>query len=392
MTRPHLRFGIFLAPFHPVHENPQQCLERDFALVELLDRLGYEEAWIGEHHSAGFEIIASPEVFIAGAAERTKHIRLGTGVSSLPYHHPLILADRMNQLDWQTRGRTMFGVGPGALSSDAWMMGIDPLQQREMMHEALDVILRLLKGQKVTHHADWFTLTDAQLQLPAYTRPHIEMAVAAQISPAGPTAAGKHGLGLLSIGATTQNGFMALAEAWGICEESAREHGQQVDRNNWRLVGPMHIAETREQAIENVRFGLDDWCHYYTDVIALPFEVPRDFEGRVRALTESGYAVIGTPDDAIARIEQLLEQCGGAGAFLQIAHNWADWAATQRSYELIARYVMPHFQGLNTQRQASLDWVAANHDQFVAQNKQAKARAAEAYHARHDQRQGPPDA
>ena len=89
-----LRFGAFIAPFHPIEENPTLAIQRDLELVELLDQLNYDEAWIGEHHSAAYELIASPEVFIAAAAERTKHIRLGTGVSSLPYHHPLMLADR----------------------------------------------------------------------------------------------------------------------------------------------------------------------------------------------------------------------------------------------------------------------------------------------------------
>src|ERR1041384_6409626 len=110
-----LRNGIFLAPFHPVDEDPTLCLQRDLELIEHLDRLGYDEAWIGEHHSAGYEIIAAPEVFIAAAAERTRHIRLGTGVSSPPYHHPLTLAGRMSLLDHLTLGRAMFGVGPGAL-------------------------------------------------------------------------------------------------------------------------------------------------------------------------------------------------------------------------------------------------------------------------------------
>src|SRR5271168_163047 len=148
-----LKFGIFLAPFHPVGQNPTLALERDLQLIEHLDELGFDEAWFGEHHSAGYEIIASPEVFIAAAAERTKHIRLGTGVSSLPYHHPLILADRINQLDHMTRGRVMFGVGPGALASDAFEMGIAPGRQRDMMDEALDVIVRLLKGEAVSHES-----------------------------------------------------------------------------------------------------------------------------------------------------------------------------------------------------------------------------------------------
>src|SRR5579863_4632645 len=150
MLNPRLRFGAFIAPFHPVDENPTLAIERDLELVQWLDTLGYEEAWIGEHHSAGYEVIASPEVFIAAAAERTKHIRLGTGVVSLPYHNPFIVADRMVQLDYQTRGRAMLGVGPGSLVHDAKKIGIDPADQRRMMNESLDVIIELLAGKNVT--------------------------------------------------------------------------------------------------------------------------------------------------------------------------------------------------------------------------------------------------
>ena len=158
-----MRFGIFLAPFHKPDENPTLALERDLEIIESLDRLGYDEAWIGEHHSAGTEIIASPEVFIATAAERTRHIRLGTGVSSLPYHHPFMLADRMVLLDHLTRGRIMLGVGPGALPSDAFMMGIDPVDQRRRMEESLEVMLQLFAGETVTAETDWFTMKDARL-------------------------------------------------------------------------------------------------------------------------------------------------------------------------------------------------------------------------------------
>ena len=379
MAGPRPHFGIFLAPFHPVDENPMQALERDMELIVLLDKLGYQEAWVGEHHSAGYEIIASPELFIAMMAERTRHIRLATGVSSLPYHHPLLLADRIMQLDYQTRGRVIFGVGPGSLPTDAFMMGIDPLQQRRMMDESLEVLVPLLSGEMVSKKTDWFELDEARLQLPPFTAPHVEMAVAGSISPSGPVAAGKFGLGLLSIGATTDTGYLGLKSTWDICEESAREHGRQVSRDNWRLVGPMHIAETREKAIENVRFGLEQWLYYYTKVIALPFPVPDGFEARVKALTESGYAVIGDPDDAIAQLERLQQQSGGFGGFMQVAHNWADWPQTQRSYELFARYVMPKMQNLNHNRQASMDWTITNRDRFLGAARQAKQQATEQY-------------
>ena len=198
----YLRSGIFLAPFHNHDENPTLSIERDLELLEHLDRLNYHEAWIGEHHSGGFELIACPEMFIAAAAQRTRHIRLGTGVVSLPYHNPFMLADRMVQLDHMTRGRAMFGVGPGALVHDALKIGIDPGDQRQMMNEAFEVIVRLLHGETVNRKTDWFNLTDAQLQLRPYTQPTMELAVAAARSPSGSLLSGKYGIGMLSIGGT----------------------------------------------------------------------------------------------------------------------------------------------------------------------------------------------
>jgi len=361
-----LRFGAFIAPFHPIDENPTLAIQRDLELVEWMDRLGFDEAWIGEHHSAAYELIASPEVFIAAAAERTRHIRLGTGVSSLPYHHPLMLADRINQLDHMTRGRVMFGAGPGALVSDAFMMGIPVGKQRDRMDEALGVIVRLLRGEEVTHKSDWFELDKARLQMTPYSRPSVEIAVASQVSPTGARAAGRHGLGLLSLGATSTAGFNALASNWAIATEQAAEHGQTMDRDGWRLVGPMHIAETREQALEDVRFGLDKWIYYFREIANLPI-VPEG-DDPVKAMVDTGLAVIGTPDDARARIQQLVDESGGGfGAFLLMAHNWANWDATRHSYELMARYVFPHFQNLNDNREASMAWVKENKEAFTTE-------------------------
>ena len=371
MSMQRMDFGVFLAPFHPVNENPTVSLHRDFELIEWLDQLGYDEAWIGEHHSAGYEIIASPEVFIAAAAERTRHIRLGTGVSSVPYHHPLMLADRVMQLDHQTRGRVMFGVGPGALPSDAFMMGIDVQRQRDMMDEALAALVPLLRGETVTMETDWFKLREARLQLRSFTRPHVEIAVASQVSPAGARAAGKYGLSLLSIGATTTGGFNALAQNWAICEGQAAEHAQVIDRNRWRLVGPMHIAETREQARENVKFGLGAWLDYFRRVAALPLAPEGPIEDAVDAMNKTGFAVIGTVEDAIAQLERLQTQSGGFGCFLQMAQEWADREATRKSYELIARYVMPHFQGSREGMVVSRDWAAENRGTFIGATLQA---------------------
>jgi len=363
----HLTFGIFLAPFHPVGQNPTLALERDLQLIEHLDQLGFDEAWFGEHHSAGYEIISSPEVFIAAVAARTQHIRLGTGVSSLPYHHPFMLADRLSLLDHLTRGRLMIGVGPGALPSDAFMLGIDPARQRDMMEESLDAMLQLFRSDEpVDYETDWFTMRQARLQLRPYQRPHPEFAVAAQISPAGPRAAGRFGCSLLSLGATSAGGFDVLGSHWDVMEERAAEFNTTIDRSRWRLVGPMHIAETREQAIAETEYGLAEWMDYFQRVAALPLAPEaHDHPSMVKALNDSGLAVIGTVDDAIAQIQRLKEQSKGFGTYLFMGHEWADREATKHSYELVAQFVMPQFQGSATQLTASRDWAAENRPEFI---------------------------
>lgn len=382
MDRP-LRFGIFLAPFHPAGQDPTAALHRDLELIERLDALGYDEAWIGEHHSAGWEIVASPEVFIAAAAGRTRRIALGTGVSSLPYHHPFLLADRMVLLDHLTRGRVKFGVGPGALPSDAFMLGIAPDRQREMMEEALEAILALLTGDgPVTRRTDWFTLDQARLQLRPYQRPCFEVAVAAQISPAGPRTAGRFGASLLSLGATTLGGFDALTSHWQVAEERAAEFGQTMDRGRWRLVGPMHVAETEAQARQDVEHGLADWVRYFREVAALQLAPPTDDTTElVDAMNATGFAVIGTPDMAAAQIERLVERSGGFGTYLLMAHEWADPAATLRSFELFMRYVAPRFTGSAERAVASRDWAASRRGEFVGAAGLAVMKAVQDHHA-----------
>ena len=359
-----MKFGIFLAPFHGLGENPTLAIHRDLELIEWLDQLGYDEAWVGEHHSAGWELIASPEVFIAAAAERTKHIRLGTGVSSLPYHHPLILADRIILLDHLTRGRVMFGVGPGALSSDAAMLGIEAVTQRPRMAEALDVILRLFtEVDPISVETDWFVMRNARLQLRPYSDPHPLVAVAAVQSPAGMQLAGKHGAAVLTLALPRgEKRESALKEYWAIAEESAALHGQTMDRSQWRIVIHCHLAETREEAFAQTRVKAGQYQRgYFTETLAhddpAPDLPPEDI---LPEMVSRGSWCVGTPDDLIEFIEMLQERSGGFGGLMIQAVEWADRDAVHKSYELLARYVMPRFQGAlvgleASQRDASAD-------------------------------------
>lgn len=342
-----LKFGVFLAPFHKPGVNPTTALSLDLKLMEQLDDLGFDEAWIGEHHSAGMEIIASPELFIAAAAERTKNLRFGTGVTSIAYHNPLWVTDRMVQLDHMTRGRVMFGVGPGSLPTDSAMIGLSPTDTRELLSENLDVIVRLLRGETVNAQTKTHKLIDAKLQLRPYSD-NLEISVAAMASPTGPRLAGTYGLGLLSIGATLNaEGFDALAHHWKVAQERADHFGTTVDRSKWRLVSLFHLAETEEKAREEVRYGIEFWFNYVQEIAAVPQMGVSGItiDKMIDFIAESRMGVIGTAEQARAHIQRLVEQSGGFGSMLHMMHNWANRQDTYKSLEIFARDVAPHFQG-----------------------------------------------
>lgn len=350
----HLRFGIFMPGVHGLDENPYFGVEQDFQVIEHIDKIGFDEAWVGEHHSAGFEVIDIPELFIAAAAERTKHIKFGTGVTSLPYHHPLMTAVSWMQLYNMTRGRVMFGCGPGSLVSDARMMGIPPEELRGRMEQALGAITRLLRGEVVTEETSWYKLVDAQVQATPFNGVLPLLSTASMVSPSGPRAAGKFGTGLLSLSATAPTALNAAGENWRIAEETAAEFGHSMDRSEWRMMALIHVAETREQAIAEVAPGMDEFVEYFEKVGTLPLVPPDRLDSPTEHLIDSGMAIIGSPDDAIEQIERLWTASeGGFGCFLAAEGNWARFSDKLKSYELIARHVMPHFQDHNSRRKQS---------------------------------------
>jgi limonene 1,2-monooxygenase len=383
MSNRPLDFGVFITPFHPVGQSPTTALEYDLERTVALDRLGYDEVWFGEHHSGGYELIACPEVFIAAAAERTKHIRFGTGVVSLPYHHPLMVADRWVLLDHLTRGRVMFGTGPGALPSDAYMMGIDPVDQRRMQQESLEAILALFRAgseERITRETDWFTLRDAALHIRPYTWPYPEISTAAMVSPSGPRLAGQLGTSLLSLSMSVPGGYAALESTWDIVSGQAAKSGQpQPDRRNWRVLGIVHLADTREQAIEDCTYGLEDFSNYFGAAGFVPLGSETGPAPTSRQFVENyaakGNCCIGTPEDAIAYIQDLLDRSGGFGTLLLLGHDWAPPEATFHSYELFARKVIPHFKGQLTAPTASHDWAKGLRDQLFGRVGEAVVKA-----------------
>jgi limonene 1,2-monooxygenase len=312
-------------------------------------------------------MIASPEMFLAAAGERSKRIKLATGVVSLPYHHPFNVAQRMVQLDHMTGGRVIFGSGPGALASDAHTLGVDPMLLRDRQDEAITVIRRLFNGERITMKSEWFTLNDAALQL-LPLQEDMPFAVASQISPSGMTLAGKHGIGIISIGSLSSEGLNALPTQWGFAEAAAVKHGKTVDRKNWRVLLSWHIAETREKARAEARDGL---MRHHNEYIhgtlqrpgSKPFKTP-DQAVDLSAFSDGAVATIGTPDDLVKRIKEVLEISGGFGTVVGFVHDWANPENTMRSWDMVARYVVPEINGYLAGLRKSREFVATNREYF----------------------------
>ena len=381
-----MKFGIFMAPFHRVGENPTLALERDMQLIEWLDDLGYDEAFIGEHHSAGWEIISSPEIFMAVAAARTKRIMLGSGVVSVPYHHPFHIANRFALLDQLTHGRVMLGCGPGALPSDAYMLGIETTTQRDRMVEGLQAVMRLFNEEgNISIDGSYFKMREAHLQVKPYQQP-MPVFVANTISPSGMVAAGKLGCGVLSVAAFSPGGLASLPKRWGMAEEIAAENGKTVDRKNWRLVFPVHLAETTKEAADDVREGGNAWIQkYFIETLAARVQF-EEYPGQpteemtMDRMIARGGAIVGTPEDAIKRINEVIEVSGGGFVgLLVLAHEWASREKTLKSYEMLARYVMPKFQGSAVPIEFSQQWTAQRRDQLFNSSVQAVVKAMHDY-------------
>ena len=196
---------------------------------------------------------------------------------------------------------------------------------------------------------------------PTFTKPHLEVAVTTTFTPSGATASGRFGTGLLSVAGASHDGF---TRTWGWVEDAAAEHGNEADRGGWRVVLPIHIAATREQAIAEVEDGYSRRA-YIGDLAeehkSKAFGEAFGATGLdARAAIDDGGLAVGTPDDVIEQIEGVLERSGGLGGILCLAHEWADTQATFRSYELLARYVMPHFQSQMPRVLQSRDWFEAS--------------------------------
>ena len=264
-------------------------------------------------------------------------------------------------LDHLTRGRFMLGVGPGSLPTDSAMIGVEPAVLRPRLEEGLQAVLHLL------------SLKDAVLQLRPYTKPRIEIAVPGVASPTGARLAGKYGIGLLTIGAAAAQGIDTFAQHWNVVEEQALKHGNHTDRADWRVMTIVHLAETEEQARRDVAFGIADFFRYFQHIAAFPqFAVQgENVDEMIDFVNDNGLGVIGTPEMFVELMQKWQTQSGGFGTCMLLHHEFANPEATLRSHGLLARLVMPEFQGQADSIRAAKVRASAAREVLVAKSQAA---------------------
>lgn len=348
------KLGVFLSPVHETGQDPHLALRRDIELVQRLDELNFDEAWFGEHHSLGWGLTGAPETVIAALSQTTRQIRLANGVVPLSGHHPFHVATRAIHLDHLTRGRYILGLGPG-VPFDADLFGINPADQRTRLSQALPDVLRLVNTEeRVTSRTDWYALNEAQVQLPRYSPGGIEVALSTSgTSRSTPELIGSLGLSMVtfalpfSVPRPGAGGHLPLRTQWEIASEAAERAGRTLDRDAWRIVVPVHVAETTQQALDDVREGYDRWIYDYFGRVAgrslIDDSVPRSriLEDRI----ESGGAIVGSVDDVVAGVDRLREETGGFGSLVVYVADWTSWERTDLSMQLLARYVGPRLTG-----------------------------------------------
>ncbi|MEC4669407.1 MAG: LLM class flavin-dependent oxidoreductase [Nitrospirota bacterium] len=345
-----MKFSFFMMPIHHPSENPALAFDRDISMIHHADALDFDEFFIGEHHSGGWETMPAPEMALAKASAHAHRIRLGTSVVSLPFHHPFHVAERIAFLDHLTRGRAILGVGPSNLITDKKLFGMPNERLYAMMAESVDIIVRLLESpDPIDYDGRFWKFREMRLQLRSYQQPRLPLAIASAGSSGSLELAGKYGMMLLSIAGKNRRRYPAHAEQWSMVEAAAAKNGTKASRDNWRIATCVYLAESREEAWADVEEGIRRETEYFV-AIGLKFAYESYPDQPAREITPRSAVdrrdwIIGTPDDAIAHIERLQAETGGFGGLMLTTHEWAGTEKLRKSLELFARYVIPHFRG-----------------------------------------------
>ena len=365
-----MRYGYFMMPMHLPGSDPGVTLQTDLAQVDRLDELGFDEAWIGEHFTAEWENIPAPDIFIGAALQRTRRIKLGTGVTCLPNHNPFQLAHRIAMLDHLAQGRFFWGIGSGGFPGDFEVAGIDPRSglQRQVAIDTVDAVLALWDDPRpgtYTQHSWTFNIPSPDprirkhVYLKPFQQPHPPIAVAGVTEKSETLGlAGERGWIPMSINFVTPR---VLRSHWQSVSDGAARTGQVANRDEWRICRAVHVAATDAQARREAIHGAigRDYQQYFLPLLSQTRglgglkmdEAMADAEITLDYLCDHVW-LVGSPETVAGKIRDLHQQVGGFGGLLIGATDWQDPSVWDRSITLFAQQVVPLLADLATPQPA----------------------------------------
>jgi len=359
-----MEFGLFMMPLHPPYRSYSDSYDRDLDLLVEADRLGFHEAWIGEHLTERWENVPCPDLLIAKASAMTKQIHLATGITLLPIHNPVELAHRIAMLDHLTRGRFYWGIGHRAIPTDLSLFGLDPKQGeavREQAAEVLDIVLKIWASEgQFTYQGKYFNITAPELDpilerglhMKPYQTPHPPIGVAAT------------SIGSSSIRVAGEKGWIPMSSSnlapqylgghWTEVEDAAAEAGRTADRSQWRIGRDVFVAKTPSEARERARavLGRNYIQHQQPNrtgsgLIQATKTDPNmsNEELTVEYMMENIW-IVGDPEECAERIRSLYEEVGGFGHLLAITQDPDDPQWEHECLQLLAEEVGPRVADL----------------------------------------------
>ncbi len=353
-----MKLGTFMMPLHPPEKDRTLGYEEDIEFVVRADELGFSEAWVGQHHTLAWEPIPANDVFIANALPRTKNIRLGSGVSIVPQHHPVNIAVRLAYLDHLSRGRINCGFGQGGVPTDWELFDLpDPQTQGLMTVEGIDMILKLWQTDPpFNFEGDFHHIKLENVDpefgigelLQPYQKPHppIAMSIIRGRSRAA-FMAGQRGYIPLS---TNIVHAATLNEHWdSYCAGAADAGRPEPDRSIWRVSRSIYIDESNDAAWERAYNGTFAASFAYLRRLVAAADMINVFKHDPEMPDEdvtleyilSKLCIIGTKDECVRRLQELYEETGGFGTLLMIAHDWDDKERWLACMETLANEVVP---------------------------------------------------
>ena len=353
-----MNLGMFMMPLHPPEKDRTLCFDEDTECIILADQLGYSEAWIGQHHSAAWEPIPSNDVFIAHMISQTKQIRLGTGVTIIPQHHPVNVALRLAYLDHLSHGRINVGFGQGGIKTDWTMFDLPaPRDQGLMTLEAIEMVLKLWGAEApFDFKGDYWHIRIDEIDenlalghiLKPFQQPHppVAMSIVKEESMAAKTA-GMRGFLPISVNMTPPHKVKRQWEVY--CEGAAEAAHPEPDRGTWRVSRSIYVGESNDEAREFCLGGAFARALLYLRDIGSDAGLPdlsKKDDGMTDAEVDADYlideiALVGDADTVTEKLRALYDETGGFGTVLQIAHDWDDPAKMRRSMERLTRDVVP---------------------------------------------------